>query len=291
MISAGAEGASPVDKVAQASSPARAGSISPPRPNTPPGGTPDQRRAGEDARATIPRLRPFRFERDTFAFANELIWQYRFDPATGATITFRTQPPPAYAHRCFVMVRAARQFLYHARFEPGMPATETDACRSQIREIVSRSPRKPCPEAERVVVAGYGGLRSLSQTQGALLKNECGGAWRSYTLRSHWRMVFPVSRRQQERMARQLVRAFQENPAPIVHLFRFPQLTINHGLVLFGFAEADASIQFQAYDPNIPAHPVELVYHREDRTFYFARTHYWPGGKVNVIEVYRGWLY
>ena len=50
-------------------------------------------------------------------------------------------------------------------------------------------------------------------------------------------------------------------------------------------------IQFQAYDPNIPAHPVELIYQRADRTFYFPRTHYWAGGKLNVIEVYRGWIY
>ena len=174
------------------------------------------------------RPRPFQFERDTFAFANELIWQYRFNPATGAMTTFRTHPPPAYAHRCFVMVRAARQFLYHARFEPTMPAAEAEVCRQQVREIMSRSPRKPSPAAERVVVPGYDGLRSLSQKQEAVLKAECGGAWRSYTLRSHWRMVFPVPRQQQERMARQLVRTFQENPAPIVHLLRFPQLTINH---------------------------------------------------------------
>ena len=28
--------------------------------------------------------RSFRFERDTFAFAHELVWKYHFDPATGA---------------------------------------------------------------------------------------------------------------------------------------------------------------------------------------------------------------
>jgi len=237
------------------------------------------------------RARPFQFERDTFAFANELVWQYRFDPATGAMTTFRTQPPPAYAHRCFVMVRAARQFVFHARFEPGMAAADTETCRRLVREVLSRSPRTPSLEAERIAIQGYDDLRSLSQARETLLKAECGGAWQSYALRSHWRMVFPVSRTHQERTAQQLVRAFQENPAPIVHLFRFPQLTINHGLVLFDLAETDTGIQFHAYDPNIPAHPVELLYQSSDRTFYFPRTHYWPGGKLNVIEVYRDWIY
>ena len=43
------------------------------------------------------------------------------------------------------MVRAARQFLYHARFEPGMPAAEDETCRLQVREIVSRSPAQAQP--------------------------------------------------------------------------------------------------------------------------------------------------
>ena len=160
-----------------------------------------------------------------------------------------------------------------------------------MRAVVSRSPRRAGLETGRVVITGYAGLRSLSQAQEALLKAECGGAWQSYALRSHWRMVFPISRRHQARTARQLVRAFQENPAPIVHVFRFPRITINHGLLLFGFEETDSRVQFHAYDPNIPAHPVELIYQRADRTFYFPRTHYWAGGKLNVMEVYRNWIY
>lgn len=256
-----------------------------------PGGTPGQP-AGEDTcAASSQRLRSFQFEHDTFAFANELIWQYRPNPATGAMTTFRTQPPPTYAHRCFVMVRAARQFLYHARFEPGRPAADLETVRRQVRAVVSRSPRKAGLETEGVVITGYDGLRSFSQAQEELLKAECGGAWQSYALRSHWRMVFPISRRHQERTAALLVRAFQENPAPSVHVFRFPQITINHGLLLFGLVETDSRVQFHAYDPNTPGHPIELIYQRADRTFYFPPTHYWAGGKLNVMEVYRNWIY
>ena len=85
---------------------------------------------------------PFEFERDTFAFANELVWQYRFDPATAAMTVSRNHPPPTYSHRCFVVVRSARQFLYHARFEPGLPAAETEVYRRLIRQVVSRNPRR-----------------------------------------------------------------------------------------------------------------------------------------------------
>jgi hypothetical protein len=238
-----------------------------------------------------PAERRFQFERDTFAFANELIWEYRFDPATGTVTTLRNYPPPNYAHRCFVLVRSARQFFYHAAFEPSRPRADAQTYRKLMRKVVSRSPRKPSPIAEKVVIPGYDCLRSFSEAQAALLKAECGGAWQSYALRSHWRMVFPISRRHQERMAQQLVRSFGECPAPIVHLVRFPQLTINHGIVLFDFAETESAIRFSAYDPNIPARPAELTYQRAERAFLWPRNHYWAGGRTDVIEVYRGWFY
>lgn len=233
----------------------------------------------------------FQFERDTFAFANELVWEYRFDPTSGAMTTARREPPPTYAHRCFVMVRSARQFFYHARFDPALPTADARTYEALIREVVSRSPRRPGAEAAKVVIPGYDCLRAFSQGQEAVLKAACGGVWQSYALRSHWRMVFPISRRHQERMAQQLGRALGERTAPIVHLVRFPQLTINHGIVLYDWAETDRGIGFTAYDPNLPAHPVELNYERGPRTFHFPRTHYWAGGRVDVIEVYCGGFY
>ena len=233
----------------------------------------------------------FQFDRDTFAFANELFWEYRMDPSTGAVTTFRNTPPPRYAHRCFVMVRSARQFLYHARFDATQPVADAPTYRHLIRAVVSRNPRRPSPDASMIVIPGYDNLRALSQAQESLLKAECGGAWQSYCLRSHWRMVFPISRQHQEQTARQLLQSFRTRWAPIVHLVRFPQLTINHGIVLMDATETDTGIQFAAYDPNVPAHPTELTYRRAERTFHFPRNHYWAGGPLNVIEVYRGWIY
>jgi hypothetical protein len=236
-------------------------------------------------------VRPFLFERDTFAFANELVWQYRFDPVTGAMTTFRSAPAPSYAHRCFVMVRSARQFFYHARFDPGLPGATPETYRRLIREVVSRNPRGTGVDQHRVVIPGYDCLRSFSRAQEPLLKAECGGPWDSYFVRSHWRMTFPIWRRHQERMAQQLQQALRDGTVPIVHIFRFPRISINHGIVLFGSTESDGDIQFDGYDPNIPDRPVKLHYGRAGRTFSFPRTHYWAGGELNVIETYLGGLY
>jgi hypothetical protein len=240
---------------------------------------------------TEPCARPFRFERDTFAFANELVWQYRFDPATGAMKVSPCDPPPVYTHRCFVMVRSVRQFFYHARFEPGLPAADAETYRRLIREIVSRSPRRASAASERVVIPGYGGLRAFSQAHEPLLKAECGKPWQSYFLRSHWRMIFPVPPWHQKWMAGQLAQRVRQGLAPTVHLFRFPHVTINHGIVLFGLSESEGEIQLEAYDPNLPAQPVKLIYDRARRAFNFPATGYWAGGKVNVVEIFRGGLY
>jgi hypothetical protein len=190
-----------------------------------------------------------------------------------------------------VLVRSARQFFYHARFEPGQPVAEPAEYRRLIREIVSRSPRRPSLKGRQVVIPGYDCLRSFSRGQESLLKANCGRAWQSYFVRSHWRMVAPTGRAHQEKVAGQLLVSLRERSAPIVHLFRFPRITINHGIVLFRAVESDRQIEFDSYDPNIPEHLVKLFYERAARTFTFPPAKYWPGGPLNVFEMYVGGLY
>jgi hypothetical protein len=236
-------------------------------------------------------VRTFQFERDTFAFPHELVWRYRFDPVTGAMTVFKADPPPTYYHRCFVLVRSVRQFFQHARFEPALPAVEAPVYRKLIREIVHRNPRRGCAESERLVIPGFDGLRSFSKAHEPLLKAELGGQWQSYFLRSHWRIVFLTPKRHQEQIAQRLVRSLREGGVPLVHLFRFPRITINHGLVVYAMTESEREISFEAYDPNIPEHPAKLIFDRIKRTFNFPPACYWPGGPLSVIEIYRGGLY
>ncbi|HTG10372.1 MAG TPA: hypothetical protein VK746_06210, partial [Candidatus Eisenbacteria bacterium] len=101
--------------------------------------------------------RRFDFERDAFAFPNELVWEYHFDGATGQTRSVRRQPPPRYALRCFVLVRAAQQFFYHARFDPVAEPADDLTYRRLIRAVLVRAPRRPSPPGERVVIPGHAG--------------------------------------------------------------------------------------------------------------------------------------
>jgi hypothetical protein len=234
--------------------------------------------------------RRFDFARDSFAFANELLWEYQFDPATGNAAFQKREPKPDYAHRCFVLVRAARQFLYHARFDADQKIAGNDIYRQLTGEVVLRNPRIPCELEKQIVIPGFASLREFSAAREELLKAECGGAWRSYFLRSHWRMVFPISREHQKSTAENLSAEIQGNFSPIIHLVKFPALTINHGMILFDVVEAGGNLEFSACDPNDPEKPARLKFDRAAGKFFLPANSYWAGGELDVIEIYRGWF-
>jgi hypothetical protein len=233
--------------------------------------------------------RRFDPERDAFVFPNELVWEYHFDQETGSTRFARREPRPRYAHHCFVLVRAARQFFYHARFDPAAEPADDLTYRRLIRAVLARHPRRPSRPEQRVVIPGYAGLRDLSAAREPVVKAACGGAWRSYVQHSHWRMFVPVSREHQHRTAGELLEATEDHNAPLVHLLRWPSLAINHGLVVFEGARTQAGARFLAYDPNDPERPARLTYDRERRAFSLPANRYWRGGELNVFEIFRRW--
>lgn len=240
----------------------------------------------------VPRFdRPFSFAHDTFAYRNDLKWEYVFDDATGKTSHRTREPEPEYTHHCFVVARSARQFFQHARFEPSRAPVDDDTYRGLIRAVVARDPMGCTAEADRVVIPGFGNLREFSTAKPKLLQEECGGAWRSYFQRGHWRMVAPITRGHQQREAARLVEEIRQNRPPVVHIVKFPQLTINHALVLFAVHETPQQIRFTAYDPYNPERPETLTFDRATRRFTFPRNPYFIGGKVDIYEVYRSWKY
>jgi hypothetical protein len=235
--------------------------------------------------------RRFEFARDAFAFPNELLCEYVFPADGGRPRMVAKEPRPDFALRCFPLLRSARQFFHHAEFRPQDPPLAGAEYERRVRAVFRRNPRAPCPAGRRVPFPGYDSLRSFSQDWEKLLKAECGGPWRSYVLRSHWRMVFPISRRHQARTAGQLAQHLAEGRPPIVHVVRFPQLTINHALLLFGLAAGPGEQRFAAYDPNDAGQPAVLTFNEATRTFSLPANRYWPGGRLDVIEIYRSWWF
>ena len=103
-------------------------------------------------------------------------------------------------------------------------------------------------------------------------------------------MIFPFPAIHQRRLAAQLLTSLARGWPPIVHVLRYPELTINHLVVVFDAEETPAEIRFRTYDPNDATRAVTLTYDRATRAFSFARTPYFPGGPVKAYEVYDGML-
>jgi hypothetical protein len=229
--------------------------------------------------------RNFEFSKDTFSYANGLVWEYSYD-ANGKWTTRRREPRPTYFQHCFVVSRSACQFFEYARFERSLPKADKDTYRSLIRRVVSTSLHTTLPPDQKIVIPGYADLRSFSRDYEKLLQAECGGVWRCYFQRGNWRMIFPFTRNQQEQVAEQLQQHLQERGAVVVHVARFPSLSINHAVVFFGAKADSEQIDFATYDPNEPGAPTNIRFDRTTKTFYMPYNAYFPGGRVDVYQIY-----
>jgi len=235
--------------------------------------------------------RQFVFERDSFAYANELLWEYEPDPVTGKMNTRPRDPEPAYHHYCFVMARAARQFFDFAEFRPDQPKAEAAVYRKRIREVIGRDPRSDPADRPPIVIPGYANLREFSREHEALLKDLCGGKWESYVQRGHWRMIFPFGDGHQAATVERLQRELDRGIVPVIHVVRFPQLTINHAVVVYRADAGSDGVQFHCYDPNDPEQPCTITFRTRDQRFDMPANDYFIGGHVDVYEVYRNCWY
>ena len=240
-------------------------------------------RAGAEPAALLPRR--FDFERDTFAFTNELYWSYGSAPG-GASA-----PPHAgpieFGQRCVNVVRSARQFFDAAHFSPGAPLTEEEY-RERVRAVLASDPRADVPAADPVDIPGFADLRSFSLAHERLLKEELGGTAASYLQRGNWRMILPFLRREQRATAEALLERLGRGGLPVVRAVNFPVIDINHAVLVFDAEIGEGEIRFRAYDPNDAERPVTLAFDRVSARFHFPRTRYFAGGVVNVYEIFTG---
>lgn len=232
----------------------------------------------------------FRFGHDSLAYRNELLREFYFDN-TGRWVGRSVVPRPAYALHCFTVALTARQFFYHARFDPRQARLTAADYRQRVQEVLSGQRERPAAADQRVVIPGYADLYAFSKDWEYVIKDAGGGAWRSYIQRGNWRMIFPFSRRHQAATAASLQTELARNRVPIVHLVQFPSLGVNHAVLLFAVTETPTGLRFAIYDPNDAGRATVLFYDRATSIFVMPRNNYFFGGPVDVYEVYRGLWY
>jgi len=235
-------------------------------------------------------LRQFVFEKDTFSFPNNLE-KVRYYDADGNWVGHKIKPRPPYTLHCFVVSRSVLQFFEHARFAPELTKVDDETYSRLIHRVVDTDPRVMLPDDEKIVIPGYPDLRSFSRDKEQLLKNSCGGAWQSYVQRGHWRMVLPFTRTQQRHVGERLLDEVTHNQPAVVHLVRFPSLSINHAAVIYGACRVGDEIEFKIYDPNTPQAPATIRYRPNDGVFTMATNAYFPGGRIDLYQVYHSIFY
>jgi hypothetical protein len=197
-----------------------------------------------------------RFGVDTFAFRNDSRIHHR-------------KKPDLYASRCFVLGRAVVQFQRFARFEPGAPRLAAAEYTALVQRITRRAPwRAPLPMAERIVVPGFGSLHELTREAEAAVK--AGLPRRFWTLVhwTNWRIIFPLPRAQQERVAAEIIAELQAGRPAQLLITDFPRIRCNHSVLAFDFRVSDPdTVDFSVYDPNDPTVPGVIRFDRRERRY------------------------
>jgi hypothetical protein len=229
----------------------------------------------------------FRFDRDTFAFANETVFEYHDGHASlwKSSATKRE----AYNRHCFVMSRTAMQFKKFARFEPRSTPLDDASLAARIRDLTRQSAwSEPLPENQRIVFPGYKDLKEMSKARRELVQLNIGHGWPSYFRVSNARIVFQDGAGYQERTHAQLNAALARGELFVAFLTTYPRFSINHSVLIYKLKSSSPNPgdHYLVYDPNHPESPRELTWSARDRAFSYQKDWDFVGGFVRVYQVY-----
>jgi len=234
----------------------------------------------------------FRFDDDTFAFANQTVFEYHEGHASLRKKS--TVKRDAYNRHCFVMCRTAVQFKKFARFKSHGATLDDSALAARVRAVTHRAAwAEPLPEDQRIVFPGYENLREMSEARRELLQRNIGHGWPSYFRISNARMMFQPGAGYQEKTHTRLNAALARGEVFIGFLTTYPRLSINHSVLIYkqkSFSPNPGIERYLVYDPNHPESPRELTWSPRARSFSYQKDWDFIGGSVRIYQVYDKWL-
>jgi hypothetical protein len=231
----------------------------------------------------------FDFKRDTFAFKNATVLKYKHGHPT-LRRQLAADPTNKYTRRCFVMSRSVIQFRKFARFDPRGAPLDDKQLAARIRAVGRRGPwEPPLPDNQRIVFPGYSNLRQMSRARVAVFEKNLGSGFATYFRPANARMFFEHSREYQEKTQANLDAALARGDLFVAYLSTFPQLTINHAVLIYGRKpkwSKGGLIRYLVYDPNHPDSPREITWSPRDRAFAYQQDVDFAGGFVRVYQSY-----
>jgi hypothetical protein len=241
------------------------------------------------ARAVEPE---FRFDRDTFAFANQTVFEYHEGHASLRKKSAVKRD--AYNRHCFVLCRTAMQFKKFARFDRKGAPLDDASLAARVRAVTHQAAwAEPLPENQRIVFPGYKNLREMSEARRELLQLNIGHGWPSYFRISNARMMFQPGAGYQAKTHTRLNAVLARGEVFIGFLTTYPRLSINHSILIYkqqSFSPNPGVERYFVYDPNHPESPRELTWSPRTRSFSYQKDWDFIGGSVRVYQVYGKWL-
>jgi hypothetical protein len=231
--------------------------------------------------------RPFDFQHDTFAYANELVFSVQNGVHTADAKPQKLEH--AYTRRCFIMAAGVVQFWKHARFEPQAPPVSAEELARRIRDVRDRAAWWPGePPDRRVVFPGFASLHELSEREGRLLRANMGAGWTTYFHLRKFPMPFEPSPEDEGRLCDTIQHWLHQGHPVVVWVYNFPGVNINHAVTVFEEIEPTQprQVAFRVYDPNYTDAPRTLIYDRITQSFSYEKTFYFTGGPVHVRPMY-----
>jgi hypothetical protein len=230
----------------------------------------------------------FRFDRDTFAFANQTVFEYHEGHASLRKKS--AVKKDAYNRHCFVMCRTAMQFMKFARFDARAALLDDVSLAARVRAVTHRAPwAEPLPDDQRIVFPGYKDLREMSEAHRELVQLNIGHGWPSYFRISNARMMFQPGAGYQEKTHARLNAALARGEVFVGFLTTYPRLSINHSVLIYkqkSFSPNPGVERYLVYDPNHPESPRELTWSPSDRSFSYQKDWDFIGGSVRIYQVY-----
>jgi hypothetical protein len=230
----------------------------------------------------------FRFDRDTFAFANQTVFEYHEGHASLRKPSATKRD--AYNRHCFVMCRTAVQFKKFARFDPNGAPLDDASLADRVRSVTRQAAwAEPLPENQRIIFPGYKDLKAMSKARREIVQFNIGHGWPSYFRISNVRMMFQDGTGYQERAHARLNAALARGELFVAFLTTYPRFSINHSVLIYkrkSPAPNTAVDDYLVYDPNHPESPRELTWSARDRSFSYQKDWDFVGGSVRIYQVY-----
>jgi len=225
-----------------------------------------------------PAVRDFSFERDTFAFRNDVR-------------ALSPERDDLYANYCFVLAKGVRQFFTFARFDPGAARLDRQGYVERVRRVASRPPwHAPLAPADRVVIPGYANLRELSRGEASAVKEGLGGRFWTFVHWTNWRVVFPMPRRHQAHVLEEIRGELAAGRLVQLLITNWPVPELNHTVVAFASRANGQGVELTIWDPNEPERAGTITFDAIHGEFWATRVYATRPGAIRVFRMYHSAL-